>query len=57
MAKGKSPGSNGLPPEFYLVFWDILGPDLVEVLTAPFDSVLLPSSQRAAVVPLVFKKG
>jgi len=32
MAKGKSMRSDGLPAEFYLAFWDILGPDLVEVL-------------------------
>ena len=57
MAKGKSPGSDGLPAEFYVAFWDILGPDLVEVLNASFDSGLLPLSQRAALISLVFKKG
>ena len=37
MAKGKSPGSDGLPMEFYLAFWDVLGSDLVEVLNSSFD--------------------
>ena len=30
MARNKSPGSDGLPIEFYLTFWDMLGPDLVD---------------------------
>ena len=57
MAKRKSPGTDGLPAEFYLAFWDVLGPDLVEVLNASFDSGLLPLSQRDALISLVFKKG
>ena len=31
MHNGKSPGSDGLPKEFYVTFWDLLGPDLLEV--------------------------
>ena len=31
MARGKAPGVDGLPMEFYLKFWDALGPDLVAV--------------------------
>ncbi len=57
MARGKSPGSDGLPMEFYVVFWDILGSDLVEVMNASFDAGLLPSSQRVALISLIFKKG
>ena len=56
MAKRKSPGTDGLPAEFYLASWDILGPDLVEALNASFDSGLLPLSQRDALISLVFKK-
>ena len=29
MARGKTPGVDGLPMEFYLKFWDVLGADLV----------------------------
>ena len=57
MAKRKSPGSDGLPAEFYLAFWDTLGSDLVEVLNASFDSGLLPFSLRGALISLIFKKG
>lgn len=57
MARGKSPGSDGLPAEFYLACWEILGPDLVEVLNASFVSGTLPFSQRGALISLIFKKG
>ena len=57
MARGKSPGSDGLPVEFYLTFWDLLGDDLVEVLNASFDAGLLPFSQRGALITLIHKKG
>ena len=57
MAKGKAPGSDGLPPEFYLALWDVLGEDLVEVLNASFAAGVLPSSQRTALISLIFKKG
>ena len=32
MALRKTPGCDGLPAEFYLKFWDVLGADRVEVL-------------------------
>lgn len=57
MARGKSPGSDGLPMEFYLTFWDIIGPDLTTVLNDSFDGGLLPLSQRTALISLIFKKG
>lgn len=57
MAKGKSPGSDGLPMEFYLAFWDVIGPDLVDVFNASYDSGLLSLSQREALISLIFKKG
>ena len=57
MARGKTPGSDGLPAEFYLAFWDTLGSDLVEVLNATFESGLLSKTQRTAIISLSFKKG
>ena len=29
--RGKSTGQDGPPSEFYLIFWDILAPDLLAV--------------------------
>ena len=46
MAKGKSSGSDGLPMEFYVAFWDLLGEDLVNVFNASLEAGLLPFSQR-----------
>ena len=34
MAKGKSPGSDGLPMEFRVAFWDLPGEDLVNVFNS-----------------------
>ena len=56
-ATGKSPGSDGLPAEFFSVFWHVLGEDLVEVLNASLAAGRLPSSQRRALITLLFKKG
>ena len=57
MAKGKSPGSDGLPVEFYWTFWDVIGEGLTSVLNASYVSGLLPSSLRKGLISLSFKKG
>ena len=54
LASGKSPGSDGLPIEFYRTFWDVLGSDLVEVFNASYCSGFLPTSQRTALITLIF---
>ena len=53
MARGKAPGCDGLPMEFYLKLW----PDLVFVLNSPFSSGPLSCSQRRGIITLSFKKG
>ena len=57
MARRKAPGLDGLPMEFYVKFWDVLGPDLVSVLNSCLDSGCLSLSQRRGVISLTFKKG
>ena len=57
MARRKPPGLDGLPMEFYLKFWPILGDDLVNVLNSCFDAGCLSLSQRRGVISLSFKKG
>ena len=37
MARRKAPGLDGLPVEFYVKFWDVLGPDLVSILNSCLD--------------------
>ena len=48
---------DGLPMEFYLAFWDLLGADLVEVLNSCYRSGRLSPSQRCGVISLSFKTG
>ena len=57
MVWGKTPGLDGLPMEFYLVFWDLLGADLMEVLNSCYRSGRLSPSQESGVISLTFKKG
>ena len=57
MARRKAPGLDGLPVEFYVKFWDVLGPDLVSVLNSCLESRSLPLSQRRGIISLSFKKG
>lgn len=57
MSGNKSPGIDGLPSEFYKVFFDLLGPDLVLLYNTVFDNELLSVSQRTAVITLLPKKG
>lgn len=53
----KSPGLDGIPYEFYRVFWDILGDDLTEVLNYCLETGALTDTQRKAVLSLLPKKG
>ncbi|CAM2096196.1 unnamed protein product [Caretta caretta] len=57
MPTNKSPGMDGLTVEFYHVFWDVLGPDLVTVWAESLQSRVLPLSRRRAVLALLPKKG
>ena len=55
--RGRSPGLDGLPQEFYVTFWHLLAPDILAVFNE-FDSLtILPESFREGVVTLLFKKG
>ena len=53
---GKSPGSDGLPVEFYLTFWDILAEPLLSVLNEALAAGSLTASQRESLVRLIYKK-
>ena len=53
---GKSPGSDGLPVEFYSAFWDLLCDPLLSVLNDCFRAGSLSASQREALLRLIYKK-
>ena len=46
MARGKAPGLDGLPLEFYLSFWHLLAPDLLTVSNFSFREGHFPISLR-----------
>ncbi|KAJ8335374.1 hypothetical protein SKAU_G00387160 [Synaphobranchus kaupii] len=53
----KAPGADGLPAEFYRAFWEMVGPDLLEVARKIFREGRLGDSMREGVITLLFKKG
>ena len=52
----ESPGIDGLPYEFYLHFWDMLGSDLVDVYNVCISRGSLSFSQRTGLIALLYKK-
>ena len=57
MARGKAPGCDGFPMEFYVKFWSVLGIDLVRVLNSSFSTGCLSRTQRRGIISLSYKKG
>ena len=56
LSLGRSPGSDGLSVEFYLRFWDILGPLLLSVANQCFRDSELSDSMKGSVTRLIYKK-
>ncbi len=57
LSHNKSPGLDGLTPEFYQFFWPALKTDLLSVFNESILSGSLPVSCRRAVITLLPKKG
>lgn len=57
MNKNKTPGPDGLSAEFYLTFWQRLGPVLVEIFNSCLENSELCESMKTSATRLVFKKG
>ena len=53
---GKSSGPDGLPAEFYLYFWGLLGCDVVDILNYGYHRGAFSESQRRAILHLLFKR-
>ena len=57
-ARGKKPGSDGLPCEILSQFWGVLGPELLAVLQEAFQAeqgLSLPASMTQGVITLLYK--
>jgi len=57
MARGKSLGSDGLPMEFYVKLWPLLGAVFVNVLNSCYLSGVMSFTQRRGLNSLIIKKG
>ena len=58
LPRGKAPGDDGLPYEFYVAFWRQLAPRLLAVLNAAFhgaSAASLPLSMRSGRITLLYK--
>ena len=56
MVSEKKPGTDGLPCEFYKVFWNDIGEILIKALNYTYDTGSLSISQRRGIVKLIPKK-
>ena len=52
----KIPGSNGLPAEFYKVFWKEISTTLIRALNYSYESGQLSITQRRGIIKLIPKK-
>ena len=57
MPKNKTPGNDGLSVEFYIKFWPLLGPFVINALNASYGKGELSNSQRQGVITLIEKQG
>ena len=57
MKKNKAPGIDGLPIEFYQVFWNEIGETVVNALNESFRKGQMSLSQRKGLITLIYKKG
>ena len=55
--KGKTPGNDGLPSEFYLTFWELFSAMFTAVVTEIYERGEMTVSQRQSVIKLLEKGG
>ena len=55
--KGRTPGLDGLPIEFYLAFWGDIGPVLLQLFRECVQRKLMPGDCSVGVISLLYKKG
>lgn len=56
MRKGKSPGPGGIPPEFYLTFWSLIGPLLVDMIQYSIRVGSFSRDVNSALISLLLKR-
>ena len=56
MQKGKSPGFDRIPPEFYATFWEQLGPFLLDTVNFSIEKGEFSRDVKTALISLLLKK-
>ena len=56
MESDKSPGTDGLPAEFYKIFWDDMSSVLIDALNYSYNVGQLSITQRRGIIILIPKK-
>ena len=56
MESGKSPGTDGLPAEFYKVFWKDVSTFLISFLNRSYQKGNLAITERRGIISLIPKK-
>ena len=56
MANNKSPGPDGIPTEFYKIFWSQIGESVYRSFTLAYELGQLSDSQKQGVITLIPKK-
>ena len=56
MESNKTPGTDGIPADFYKVFWNDIKPFFLASINASFEKGLLSISQRRGLITLIPKK-
>ena len=56
MVSDKTPGTDGLPAEFYKVFWEDIEGYLLNALNGAYEKRCLSISQRRGLITLLPKK-
>ncbi len=56
MQRGKSPGIDGIPPEFYTCFWEQLGPFLLDMINSSIEKGRFSRDVNTALISLLLKK-
>ncbi len=54
---GKTPGTDGIPSEFYKQFSEDLGPEMLKTFRSAIDMGKLPPSMTESIITLILKKG
>lgn len=56
MSKGKSPGLDGIPIEFYFTFWSDLGPLMLDMMQYSIDQGCFSQNMNMAIISLLLKR-